>query len=119
MLDGQRLRRLRENKELTQRKLGMILGVTNGTVSSWERGSRDPDTAVLRKMAELFHVSTDYLVGLTDDPFAYNKSLPFEALPFDEKVRSIAKDMAMSPKALEEFLRGLLAFREQTAAKEK
>ncbi|WP_411346786.1 helix-turn-helix domain-containing protein [Paenibacillus sp. WLX1005] len=42
------------------------LGVTNAVLSNYERDVRDPDTATLKKIAELLEVSADYLLGLTD-----------------------------------------------------
>jgi len=42
-----------------------MLGITFQALSNYERGLRDPDTELLAKLAELYSVSTDYLLGLT------------------------------------------------------
>ena len=63
---GQKLRELRLEKRISQRKLGELFGVCNQTVSFWEIGSREPDLDTLRALATFFEVSTDYFLGLKD-----------------------------------------------------
>jgi transcriptional regulator with XRE-family HTH domain len=63
---GLKLKELRVEQELSQRKLGNILGVCNQTVSSWENGSREPDLDTLRTISQYFEVSVDFLLGLKD-----------------------------------------------------
>lgn len=65
---GERLARLREDKDMNQKELAEALGVTRGAVSMWEIGQRTPDSSTLQKIASFFNVSIDYLLGLTDDP---------------------------------------------------
>jgi len=60
---GERLKKARNNKGLTQIEAAKKLGVTNGALSGYERNYRDPDTNMLKQMAELYEVSLDYLVG--------------------------------------------------------
>ena len=60
---GQTLKRLRIDNRLSQRQLGEALGVCNQTVSFWETGSREPDLDTVRKIAEYFDVSCDFLLG--------------------------------------------------------
>ena len=59
---GITLKRLRLENHLSQRQLGDALGVCNQTVSFWESGSREPDLDMIRKIAEYFDVSCDYLL---------------------------------------------------------
>lgn len=63
MVLGERLKKARNNKGLTQIEAAKKLGVTNGALSGYERNYRDPDTNMLKQMAELYEVSLDYLVG--------------------------------------------------------
>jgi len=63
---GQKIRLLREEHGLKQINLANALQVSPQAVSKWERGANQPDVAVLIKIARLFDVSTDYLLGLTD-----------------------------------------------------
>lgn len=52
--------------KLTQKQVAVRVGVAVSAVSSYESGSRYPSYDVLIKLACLFHVSTDYLLGLSD-----------------------------------------------------
>ncbi|MGB9662429.1 MAG: helix-turn-helix domain-containing protein [Moorellaceae bacterium] len=65
---GQKLVELRKSKGLTQEELAKILNVSRGAVSMWEIDQRVPDRLVLGKIADLFEVSIDYLLGRTNDP---------------------------------------------------
>lgn len=58
-----RIKELRENAHLLQDDLAENLNVKRNTVSSWERGRTEPDFESLRKMAEIFGVSVDYILG--------------------------------------------------------
>lgn len=60
------LKKLREVKKLTQKNLSEMLGVGISTVSGWESGYRHPDVEILVKIADLFDVSVDSLLGRTD-----------------------------------------------------
>lgn len=62
------LRKLREARKITLKALGDEIGVAECTVSLYETGKREPDIATIKHLANFFHVSTDYLFGLTDDP---------------------------------------------------
>lgn len=59
---GKRLRELRIEKGISQRKLGDIFNVCNQTVSFWETGSREPDLDTLKEIAKFFDVTADYLL---------------------------------------------------------
>ena len=48
---------------MTQAELGALLGKTGATVCDWEKGKSRPDLEELIKLADLFHVTTDYLLG--------------------------------------------------------
>ena len=54
---GQRLRELRLEKGISQRKLGNIFNVCNQTISFWETGNREPDLDTLKAIAVFFNVS--------------------------------------------------------------
>lgn len=49
--------------KMSQEKLGKLVGVGRTTVTMWENGSNEPDNATLIKLAEIFGVSIDYLLG--------------------------------------------------------
>lgn len=64
-MDGDRLKQLRKEKKLTQSELGNIINVSKVSISGYESGDRSPDTDNLRRLADFFDVSTDYLMGRT------------------------------------------------------
>ena len=58
-----RLKKLRQEKRLRQDQVAALVGVTKSTVSTWESDIRQPSYQVLIQLANLYHVSTDYLLG--------------------------------------------------------
>ncbi len=63
---GKRLKELREEKHLSQKEAGDIFHVKGPSFSRWETGVMEPDFDTLKKIAEYFGVSADYLLGLED-----------------------------------------------------
>ncbi len=68
MTMGQRIALLRKRKGLTQDKLAELVGVTPQAVSKWENDSSCPDINIIPKLAEIFGVSTDVLLGTEEMP---------------------------------------------------
>ncbi len=64
---GERLRALRQEKSLTQSQLGSHFNLAESTISLYESGKRSPDYEMLKKFALFFNVTTDYLLGYTED----------------------------------------------------
>jgi transcriptional regulator with XRE-family HTH domain len=65
---GKRLKELREKAELNQTELGKYFGLDRATISRYENSNREPNPEMIIKFANFFNVSSDYLLGLTDDP---------------------------------------------------
>lgn len=61
---GERLKDLRKSNGLTQQQLADRLGVAKSVVSYYESGDRFPSYDVLIKIAQRFHVTTDYMLGI-------------------------------------------------------
>lgn len=61
------LKELRKNKGWTQQQLAKILSISPSTIGMYEQGRREPDNATLLKIAALFNISTDYLLGKQND----------------------------------------------------
>lgn len=61
---GKRLKTLRIKKKLTQQQLADLLGLTKSVISAYENGLRYPAYDVLIKIARIFKVSTDFLLGV-------------------------------------------------------
>ena len=60
-----RIKKLREQNEMTQPFLAKKLGITRSSVNAWEMGISVPSTQYIVELATLFKVSTDYLLGVT------------------------------------------------------
>lgn len=57
-----RLREIRIKKGLTQKQLAEKISVSTKCISLWENGERNPNIVMLKKLAEIFHCSTDSLL---------------------------------------------------------
>lgn len=66
-----RLRELREDNDLTQKALAEYLHIRQNTYSQYETGMRQLPLDALIQLANYFHTSTDYLLGLTDEMKPY------------------------------------------------
>ena len=69
----QRLRNLREDRDLNQTEVAAVLHVSQTTYSRYENGTLDIPSASLITLAGFYGTSVDYLLGLTDDPKPYRK----------------------------------------------
>ena len=61
-----RIRELREDSDLTQREVAAYLNMAQPQYFRYEQGYRDVPTDVLIALADLYHTSTDYILGRTD-----------------------------------------------------
>lgn len=66
-----KIRDLREDKDLTQKQLSKLLDCTQQTYSRYETGEITIDIYNLIKLANFYHTSVDYLLGLTNDAKPY------------------------------------------------
>lgn len=62
-----RIKQLRISNKMTQTELAKRLNITRSSVNAWEMGISTPSTTYLVELAQLFHVSTDYLLGLSEN----------------------------------------------------
>lgn len=81
--DNNIFKRLRIGKNLSQSEIASKLNVTQSAISKWESGVATPDPYTLKKIAELYHVTIDYILGKTDLPVELN------TLKWDDNVRPI------------------------------
>lgn len=72
---GNRLRELRKEKKWTQNELGSNLGLGENLVTHYERGTRFPRPDTIVKISKIFNVTTDYLLGVTDERTAKEVNL--------------------------------------------
>ncbi|MFI3051226.1 helix-turn-helix domain-containing protein [Streptococcus suis] len=87
---GDRVRELRESKNMTQTELAEMLDMkTYTTVSKWEKNENFPKGRDLKRLAQIFSVTSDYLLGLSD-----NRHEKFSKQPSDEaEITSIYRQL--------------------------
>ena len=83
---GDKLRQLRKEKNLTQKQLGELVGIRNSVISFYELGERVPSPEVVKKLAAVLHVSTDYLLGI-------EKTETVDISGLDENDKSIVRSL--------------------------
>ena len=64
---AKRLRELREENNFTQQEIASKIGLTKGAYGCYERGVSVPDALTLLQLSKIFDVTTDYLLGLSED----------------------------------------------------
>ena len=67
---GERLRTFRQRERLTQGDLAKIIGVTRQTIAKWENNERVPDALMVKKLAKVFRITADELLGKDEDESA-------------------------------------------------
>lgn len=98
---GENIRKLRENKGYTQYSLGDILNLSPSTIGMYEQDRRLPDVSTLIRICELFNVSSDYLLEVTDNPKPYEKSHSRETL--HQRVKSLIEENGMDKSMVAEM----------------
>ncbi|MBE7065879.1 MAG: helix-turn-helix transcriptional regulator [Ruminococcaceae bacterium] len=69
-----RIRELREDNDKTQSEIAEILGTSQTMYARYERGANEMPIRHLIRLSTLYNVSTDYILGLSDDTGEHNKA---------------------------------------------
>jgi HTH-type transcriptional regulator, competence development regulator len=89
---GERLKKLRGN--MTQEDIAKFLGISRARYSHYENGRSEPDNETLKKLADFFNVTTDYLLGRTDEPHGYvvrEQSFTYPKTDNEKEINTLAK----------------------------
>ncbi len=94
---GARIKHLRKGRNLSQTMLGKYIGISQTTVTAWEKNRPEPSSTYVTKLAELFEVSTDYLLDhersirqpVTVDLADENVNLTYRGRPLSKNDRNI------------------------------
>jgi transcriptional regulator with XRE-family HTH domain len=91
---GDRLKLLREQKNLKQQDVADQIRSTQQKISNYENNVVEPDLSTLIQLADFYNVSTDFLLERTDDSAVYHTDNPFANLPIDalDQVIAILED---------------------------
>ncbi len=71
---GERLQELRKDNKMSQKMLAKMLDISEYTISSYERNKSEPDDEIKIKIARIFDISLDYLLGLSNQIHSYKDS---------------------------------------------
>ncbi len=63
---GERIKTLRNEKNMSQQALAEKIGVSQKAIDYWERGVNEPKASYIIKLAAFFNVTSDYLLGISD-----------------------------------------------------
>ena len=107
------LAELRKRKNLSQKDLSRLLRVAQNTISQWELGKRNIDSAMLLKIADIFEVSIDMVLGYT--PIEENN----KKIQLNEDELSLIKHYRNLSKERKNQLRPYILFLEAEQEKEK
>lgn len=80
-----RIRERRKALDMTLKQLASVVGVSEGAISHYETGRREPDPDMLGRIANALNVSVDYILG-RDERVASSFKQPTEKAPSDESV---------------------------------
>ncbi len=83
---GKRIRELRKANRLSQVSLAAKLGVSKQSISNWENGNILPSIDMLIRLADIFSVSTDYLLGRDEKQYLKVDGLSSEELAFIQRM---------------------------------
>lgn len=105
------LKELREKNGYTQKRLAELLHVSKNSVSHYELGKSMPDISILIEMTDIFDVSLDYLLGLTD--FNLSKDLLNKSLDKSIKVGGMIESILKMDKEHKSDMLRLLRYIER------
>ena len=72
---AQKIRDLREDKDLTQAQIAQLLGTTKNQIGKYERGEQEMPIKHLITLATFYNVSTDYILGMPEGmPYGHSKT---------------------------------------------
>ena len=77
-----KMREIRKKRKMTMKQIGELVGASESAVSMWENGKHQPDLQTLSRIADILSVTTDELLGRSDD------SLDNDTMQIRERLRS-------------------------------
>lgn len=115
------LKDLRKENKMSQQKLADIMHVSRSTIAMWETDASEPDIDNLKILARVFGVTIDYLLGREaveqkESPAAVSGEAELD----EELVRLLCRlDSPQEEQRVKDFVRGLLAAREEPVSPER
>ncbi len=101
---SENLKYLRNTTQYTQRQLADYLGLSANTVCEWEKGRSEPSIATIIKLATVFDVSADYLLGLEDD---FGARTATAAAPMGDSMTAEERELLRYFRGLSPYLKSM------------
>lgn len=95
---GNRLKNLRDENNFSQKDVANKLNISNATLSQYESGVRQPSYDILKKIADIYNVSIDYLLGRTDIKNFEENTI---AAHMDDRTKTLSEEQR---KRLDDFI---------------
>lgn len=95
---AEEIKNIRKKHRYNQKQFGDLLGFSRASISAYENCERMPDAGFLFAVAKRFSISTDYLLGLSGDPFINNTAV--DQLGVDSETVEVLRNMEDRKKAL-------------------
>ena len=89
-----RIRNLREDRDLRQIDVAKATGIDQKTLSNYETGKTNPDSYSIIKLANFFQVTTDYLLGYADSNIKTNKDISNTLDNIEKEIKELKRLLA-------------------------
>jgi transcriptional regulator with XRE-family HTH domain len=99
---GEKLKKLRKERNMKQEELAFILNVDRTTVSNWERGEKQPGIDILIKLRSIYSVTLDEIVGFKNDHPGIDIDLA--SLTADPLVKLLSEKTGVPPGTISAFI---------------
>lgn len=99
-MDLERLFLLREENDLTQEKMGLIVNTKKWSITKWENGKEIIPLRKLNIYANYFNVSMDYILKISDNKNSSTKTNELNSIIIGENIKQIRKDNNISQREL-------------------
>lgn len=106
---GDKIKILREGRNISQKELAEAIGVSDVMISMYEQDKKNPSIPTIIKIAEHFNVSTDYLLGA--------KSATHDQIP--ENIKAVARDLMELPEENRKLAIDMIKFMSQKGKEAK
>lgn len=103
MIFGERLKQIRKENNLTREELANKLNVSYSTIAKYETNVRFPDQEMLSNIADLFNVTTDYLLGRSNIPNPYERNNTSTIDQLSKEIQSLSPESKEEIKKLIEL----------------
>ena len=109
-----RIKEARKAAGLSQKFVAMALGVASPSVCNWESGKTQPTSENLVALANLFGVSSDYLLGMSDDAEKQEQAPPATEEELDDAIAGMLGDLTPEEvQRVQDFIAGMKAARKE------